>query len=1189
MLSRLSRTAVLLALSTLGVAALGAQSAPAGGAAAAAANTLPLKATRTHSFTTTKGTWLSLDVSPDGQTIIFDMLGQLYTLPIAGGKATAITSGLSYSSQARFSPDGKKIVYISDRSGGDNVWIMSLDMKDSVQVTKGNDNGYISPEWTPDGRYVVASKSGGLGGAAKIWMYNIDGGNGLNLMTSASPMLKTVGAAFGKDPRYMWYAARIGDWQYNAVGPQYQLYVYDRENGKTSQMSTRFGSAFRPAISPDGKLLVYATRYQTKTGLRVRNLETQAEEWLAFPVQRDETESRAPLDAYPGYSFTPDSKAVVVSYGGEIWRVPVDRGAAAKIPFSADVKMAMGPEVKFTYRVDTGANFTSHQIRDVAPSPDGKQLAFTSLDHLYVMDLPNGKPARVSGNEIGEYGPTWAPDSKSLAYVTWNDQKGGDIMRATWAPKAAKATVTKLTTSPGLYMEVAWSPTGDKIVAQRAAARELQEAGAAFFGPAASDFIWVPATGGAATLIMPSSGMGTLHFTSDPNRIYAYGRRDGLVSFRWDGTDMKSHLKVTGPMPPMAGVDGTAGSNNNGVTTLDAGLVVRDARHSIGGRAANMFLGDDDLEPTLPTAPAAALVVMAPKGDQALAMVGMDIYTITVPQVGATAPTVSVAAPAAAAVPVKKLNDVGGEFPTWSSDGRKISWALANALWTYDLDRAKVVEDSLKADVRAKAQAKRDSAAAAAAPGAVPAPTPVVAARPDSAAKADSTKKDKPGYKPVEQRVVVSAVRDTPRSTVVLRGGRAITMKGKEIIENADVLVKDNRIIAVGARGTVSVPQDAKIIDVTGKTVMPGFVDTHYHPQWLTPSVHTNQVWQYLATLAFGTTTTRDPQTATTDFLSYGDRVEMGEVVGPRIYTTGPGVFIGENIKDLEQARTILKKYATYYDTKTLKMYMTGNRQQRQWVIMASKELGLMPTTEGGLDFKLNITHGVDGYPGIEHTLPITPKYNDVFEWYKGTQVTNSPTLIVEYGGPFGEGWFYQTENLFADQKLVHFTHPVDLDTKLRRRGQGNAPGPAGFALKEEYAMWQHAEDVAKTVEAGGRIGVGSHGQLQGLGMHWEIWLLQSGGLSQHDALRAATIVGAEAIGLATDLGSLEPGKLADVIVMDKDPLTDIRNTNTVSMVMKNGRVYDAATLDEVYPRQQKLPVQQWMTGKPDATAGIKP
>jgi hypothetical protein len=472
-------------------------------------------------------------------------------------------------------------------------------------------------------------------------------------------------------------------------------------------------------------------------------------------------------------------------------------------------------------------------------------------------------------------------------------------------------------------------------------------------------------------------------------------------------------------------------------------------------------------------------------------MVDMNLYTVTVPQVGSAPATVSVANPASASVPVRKLNEIGGEFPTWSGDGRKIMWSLANAVWTYDLDRAKVVEDSLKADARVKAAARRDSAGAT---GAAP------RAATDSA-KSDTTKKDKPGYKPVEQRIVVTATRDKPRGTVVLRGGRAITMKGKEIIDNADVVVQDNRITAVGARGTVQVPAGAKIIDVTGKTVMPGFVDTHYHPQWLTPNIHTNQVWQYLATLAYGTTTTRDPQTSSTDFLSYGDRVKTGEVVGPRIYTTGPGVFSGEQIKDLDHARTILKRYAQYYDTKTLKMYMTGNRQQRQWVIMAAKELGLMPTTEGGLDFKLDITHGLDGYPGVEHTLPITPKFDDVFEWYKGTQLTNSPTLIVEYGGPFGEGWFYQSEDLLHDAKLKHFTHPVDFDTKVRSRGQGNAPGPAGFAVKEEYAMWQHAQDVAKTVAAGGRIGVGSHGQLQGLGMHWEIWLLQSGGLSQHDAL----------------------------------------------------------------------------------------
>jgi Tol biopolymer transport system component len=1163
----------LLALAALAVGSLSAQ--PPAGAGGPPTPGLPLKATRTHPFTTTKGTWMSLDVSPDGSTIVFDLLGDLYSLPIAGGTAKRLTSGLAFDAQPRFSPDGQRIVFISDRSGGENVWTMKADGSDTTQVTMGNANMYVSPIYAPDGKSIIVSRSGGTFGTAKLWMYYVDGGRGVQLSATPAPAptLKMVGAAYGNDPRYLWFAARTGDWQYNSIGPQYQLYVWDRESGRVSQMTRRQGSAFRPTLSKDGKWLAYAGRFETKTGLRLRNLETQEEDWLAFPVQRDDIESRAPMDAYPGFSFTPDSKAIVVTYGGELWRVPVDRTTPTKIPFQAEVQLAMGPEVKFSYRVDTSATFTAKQVRDLAVSPDRKQLAFSALDRVYVMDWPNGTAKRVSTGTVGEFGPAWSPDGRSLAYVTWSDAQGGQIMRATNDPR--RGWSTRALSSTGLFTDLAWSPAGDRIVAVRGAARELQEAGAAFFGPAASEFVWVSANGGAVTSIMPTSGMGNPQFTKSADRIYAYGR-EGLASFRWDGTDLKTHLRVTGPLPPGAG----------GQMTLDAALDVQAGQSWIGGRAMRpdmsvahaSHLHPDEAEPTPPQPPPASLVLVSPSGDRALAMVGMDFYSIAMPMIGASPPTVSVADPSSAAVPVKKLNEIGGEFPTWAGDST-VLWSLGNAVWTYDLTRGKQVDDSLAADAKRRVELRR-----------VPASRDSLN-RLDSLLRADTVggkKPAKPGYKPTELRVSVTANRDTPRGTVVLRGGKAITMKGKEIIENADILVVDNRIRAIGPRGSVTIPTGAREIDVSGKVVMPGMVDTHYHPQWLTPQIHNTQTWQYLATLAYGTTTTRDPQTSTTDFLTYADRVATGEMVGPRIYTTGPGVFAGEPVRDLDHARQIMARYATYYDTKTLKMYMSGNRQQRQWLIMAAKELNIMPTTEGGLDQKLNLTHGMDGYPGIEHTLPITPKYDDVFEWYKATQVTNSPTLIVEYGGPFGEGWFYQTEDLMGDTKLRRFTHPVDFDTKVRRRGTGNAPGPAGFAVKEEYAMWQHAEDVAKAVAAGGRIGVGSHGQLQGLGMHWELWLVQSGGLSTHDALRAATIVGAEAIGMGTDLGSLEPGKMADILVLDRDPLVNIRNSNSVRMVMMNGRLYDGDTLNETYPRQQALPMQPWTYTLPKASAGVR-
>ena len=1073
---------------------------------------LPLKPERTLSLDTDEGTWISADVSPDGGTVVFDLLGDLYTVPLAGGDATPLTEGMAYDSQPRYSPDGSQVVFVSDRDGAENVWRIDVETKTARQVTDTSVHNYESPDWLPDGDYVVAAVgAGALAGGdqrnPKLWMWHVDGGTGVQLIDEPESR-RITGPAPAPDGRHIWFAQRERLWQYNAILPQYQLGVYDRDTGEQYVRTSRYGSAFRPTISPDGAWLVYGTRHEDRTGLRLRDLASGDERWLAYPVQRDDQESVAGGDVLPGMSFTPDSSEVVVSYGGRIWRVPIAPGAdPIPVPFRVRTELPIGPELAFRYPVDDSERFTVRQIRDAVPSPDGTRLAFAALDRLYVRPLPDGEPRRLTDLEVVEAQPAWSPDGAWIAFVTWSPD-GGNLYKVR---ADGGATPVRLSTRPAIFQNPVWSPDGERLAAIQGPARSFREASRQFAPGAAANIVSIPAAGGDWTLVAATDGRAFPHTTSsDPDRIYLYHRQDGLVSIRWDGTDERAHVKVTGGAPPTGGEPGPA-----------------------------------------------SLVLMAPSGDRALAQVNNDLYALAVPYVGGDTPVVSVANPSGAIVPVRKLTEVGGQFPAWSADGRRAHWSIGSAHLIYDLDEARAAE----------AETGQTE---------------------DGAGTAGAEDEDAPAYEPAEIRVHVEATRDIPDGYGVLRGGRAVTMRGDEVIENADVVVRGNRIVAVGPRGSVDVVDAARILDVRGTTIVPGFVDTHAH---MRPSfgVHKTQPWTYLANLAYGVTTTRDPQTATTDVLTYGDLVETGDIVGPRIYSTGPGVFNAEQIADLDHARRVLTRYSEYYDTQTIKMYMAGNRQQRQWILMAAKEQELLPTTEAGLDMKYDLEMIIDGYPGLEHSFPIFPLYRDVISLAAATRIAYTPTLLVSFGGPFGENWFFTRENPHDDPKLRRFIPHAELDRVTRRRGAGVDAGPGGWFREEEYVFRQHAEGVKAIVEAGGIAGVGSHGQLQGLGYHWELWAIQSGGLSGHDALRVATALGAEAIGLEGDLGSIAPGKLADLVVLDANPLDDIRNTNRIRYVMKNGRLYDADTLDETWPRSRPLGKPAWLGDEPDGVAaGIR-
>ena len=1050
---------------------------------------LPLVPTRHITFDTDEGTWMPLDVAPDGKSIVFELLGDLYRLPMTGGDATPITHGLVFDSQPVFAPTGGQIAFISDRNGNENVWIAAADGTQARPLSRFDDNAVLaSPAWAADGRSVFVSVYHSDLTAWELYRYAVDGeGRGERITRGKASddqpkdqRYSALDAVAARDGHTLYFAGFYGTFDEDMTLPMWSIHRRDLRGTDDDSIINNQGSAMTPALSPDGRSLVYAARARGQTGLRVRDLFSGADRELVWPVQRDDQEGLPSRGLMPRYAFTPDGHALIAAYAGKIRRVELADGRENVIPFHARVDLDIGPSLRRSFRDDTGP-VAARLIQAPSMSPDGRRVAFSALGRVYTMELvKDAAPRAVSPAGAAAFQPSWSADGKTLVYAGWSASDAGRV----WTIAASGGKPRALDAAPAYYTTPVFAPDGRSIIALRSSNYERMHTYMEYGPLRQADLVAIPLHGGPLRVLASSRIGGTPHFSAAGSVEVLFG--DGLHAVRLDGSGDRKIVAATGP-----------------------GYYFQEGRQPV-----------DDLR-------------LSPDGKWLLAQVAQQLHLLRMP--ADAAPTLDVSAPP---VEHRRLTSVGADFFGWADGGRTIWWSIGATVYRQ----------------------------------------PLAAIALDRAGDRGAAARPRPGQDGVEAfKAKVEVPRDLPGGALVLRGATVITMRGAdaahpEVIADADVVVAGNHIAAVGRRGAVAMPAGAVVRDVAGKFIVPGFIDTHDHWAEIRRGVLDLQSWGFLADLAYGKTAGLDPSSLSIDMFAYQDLLDAGLSIGPRVYTTGPAVFSFNEFENVDQVRDVLSRYRDHYRTGNLKEYRTGNRRVRQWFAIAANELGMLPTTEGALDMKLDLTQIMDGFAGNEHALTAAPLYKDVIELLAQTRVSYTLTLQISHGAPPAQNFYIERDAPQDDPKLQHFSPPLLAQKKFSRR-HWYAPAEYGFA--------EIAAGAASVQRAGGLLGVGAHGEVPGYGTQWEMQAYAAGGMSPAEVLHAATIGSAETIGRQDEIGSVEPGKYADLVVLERNPLDDIHNALAITQVMKNGRLYDAATLDELWPRQKPL-APQWFAPERD-------
>ncbi|BBN82308.1 bifunctional TolB-family protein/amidohydrolase [Pseudoalteromonas sp. A25] len=1005
----------------------------------------------------TQGTWMNVDISPDGQTLVFDLLGDIYTMPISGGEAKQLTSDIGWQMQPRFSPDGQYIAFTSDQGGGDNIWVMKTDGSEQTAVTNETFRLLNSPAWSPDGDYLVARKhfTGTRSlGAGEVWMYHKSGGTGFQLTKRDNDQKDLGEPAFSPDGRYVYFSqdatpGKTFHYSKDSVAGIYKIKRFDRETGEIKVILSGMGGAIRPTPSPDGKTLAYVKRDDFQTSLYLYDLESGKETKLYGNLERDMQETWAIHGVYPTIAWTPDNQNLVFWAGGKIHKLAVENKAIETIEFAVKTTKKIQKALRFAQNIDQD-QFDVKMLRNVQVSPNGETAIFEAMGHIYKRDLESGKVARLtSQNEHFEFFPQFSRDGKKVVYTTWDDNKQGSV-RVVSASNGKGKTITN---EPGKYVEPTFSPDGETVVYRKTR------------GGSILDPQWSLKPG----LYQVSSKGGEPELISE----------DGYQAQFADSNDTL-YMMGHGKHPELRAIE----------LKTKKSRVLYEAKHATEFR-------------------------VSPNGKYLAFAERFKVFVTPFVQAGKT---ISIS-PTDKQFPVEQLSVRAGENISWSTKGDKLYWSLGPELYHANLDGMFDIKQDKDADFKVKSGTN-------------------IGFKQDMA---------------------------EPEGMIALTGAKIVTMQGDKVIENGVVLTDGKHIKAVGTAAQVNVPKGAKVIDVAGKTIIPGLVDAHAHGSQASDEIVPEQNWKNLAGLSLGVTTIHDPSNDTTEIFAASEMQKAGKIVGPRIFSTGT-ILYGANvpgytahIDSLDDAKfhiERLQKVGAF----SVKSYNQPRREQRQQVVEAARELGMMVVPEGGSLLQHNLTMVVDGHTGVEHSIPVANIYDDVKQLWSQSEVGYTPTLGVAYGGIWGENYWYDKTDVWNHPRLSKFVPKNQLLPRSMRRVK---------APEHHYNHFNNARVSKELQDLGVLVNLGAHGQREGLAAHWEIWMFAQGGMTPLEALRAATLDPAKYVGLDKHIGSIEAGKLADLVVIDGDPLSNIRDTDKVSYTMINGRLFDASTMNEVGKKQR--------------------